>query len=78
MGEPDGCLEELASLVEHGLLDHLIRPSEHWRRDLQTERLRRLEVDHQFELGWLLDGKVSGLGALEDLDVISTLASCPA
>src|SRR5207249_10264006 len=54
-------------LVEHGLLDNLIRPSEHWRRDLQTELLRRLEVDHQFELAWLLDGKVRGLGAFEDL-----------
>src|SRR5438552_15875771 len=54
-------------LVEHGLLDNLIRPSEYWRRDLQTKLLRRLEVDHQFELGWLLDGKVSGLGAFEDL-----------
>src|SRR5437870_9347302 len=52
---------------EHGLLDNLIRPSEHWRRDLQTELLRRLEVDHQFELAWLLDGKVRGLGAFEDL-----------
>src|SRR5437660_1655525 len=47
--------------------DNLIRPSEHWRRDLQTELLRRLEVDHQFELAWLLDGKVRGLGAFEDL-----------
>src|SRR6266566_8199014 len=36
-------------------------------RDRQPERLGRLEVDHQLELGGLLDGEVSGLGAFEDL-----------
>jgi len=34
---------------------------------VSPERLRRLEVDHQLELGRLLDGQVGGLGALEDL-----------
>jgi hypothetical protein len=49
------------------LLDHLIRPPEERRRDRQAEGLRGLEVDHQLELGGLLDGEIAGLGALEDL-----------
>ena len=36
-------------------------------RDRQPERLRRLEVDDQLELGGLLDGQVGGLRALENL-----------
>src|SRR5262245_58768751 len=35
-------------------------------RDRQVERLCPLEVDHELELGGLLDGEVSGLGSLED------------
>src|SRR5262245_46284614 len=61
------CSQELAALVEHGLFDDLVRPPEHRLRNLQAERLGRLEVDHQLELGWLLDREVGGLGALEDL-----------
>ena len=26
-GESEGCAEELAAWVEHGLLDHLVRPN---------------------------------------------------
>src|SRR5215831_4582539 len=48
------------------LLDHLIRPRQRRRRDRQAESLGGLEVDDQLELGWLLDGQVSGLRALED------------
>jgi hypothetical protein len=51
---------------QHALLDHLVRPQEERLRDRQPERFRGLEVDDQFELRGLLDGKVSGLGALED------------
>src|SRR5215470_18803766 len=49
------------------LLDHLIRPREHRLRNSQAKRLGGLEVDHQLELGGLLDGQVGGLGTLEDL-----------
>src|SRR3981081_4267341 len=49
------------------LLDHLIRSSQHRRRDRHTKGLGRLEIDHELELRRLLDGQVGGLGALEDL-----------
>src|SRR5215472_6385678 len=53
------------------LLDHLIRPRQQRPRNRQAERFGRLEVDHQLELGWLLDRQIGGLGALEDLvDVV--------
>src|SRR5215470_12505199 len=48
------------------LLDHLISARQQRRHDCQAERLRRLEVDDQFELRRLLDGKIGGPGALED------------
>jgi len=47
-------------------------------RDREAKGLRGIEVDHQLELRGLFHREVGGLGALEDLDVISTLASCPA
>src|SRR5215470_16439885 len=33
---------------------------------VRPSRLGGFEVDHQLEFRWLLDGKISGLGALED------------
>src|SRR5262249_21949041 len=53
--------------VEHGLLDYLVGAAEDRRRNREAERARGLEVDHQLELRWLLDGKITGLGALENL-----------
>src|SRR5262245_52950450 len=55
---------DLDVLMDHlprgrvALLYHLIRPRQHRRRDPQAERLRSFQVDHQFELGGLLDGKL--------------------
>src|SRR6266481_6720411 len=49
------------------LLDHLIRPLQERRRDRQAEGLGGLEVDDELELGGLLDGKISWLGASENL-----------
>src|SRR5262249_9391235 len=49
------------------LFDHLIRPQQQRLRDRQAKRLGRLQINHQLELGRLLDGQVGGLGALEDL-----------
>src|SRR5215470_6505127 len=47
-------------------LDHLIRPRQQRRRDRQAESLGGLEVDHQLELGGLLDGEAGRLRAFED------------
>src|SRR5215831_9066142 len=49
------------------LLDDLIGGREDRLRDREPERLGRLEVDDELELGGLLDWQVGGLSALEDL-----------
>ena len=46
-------------------LDHLIRPEQHRLRNRQADLLRRLEINHQLELRWLLYWKVGGLGAFK-------------
>jgi hypothetical protein len=49
----------------------VVRALKDRRRDGETERLGDLEVDHQLELGRLLDGQIGRLGAFEDLvDVV--------
>src|SRR2546425_8792175 len=63
----DGTSKEPTTLVEHALFDDVVRPPQHRRRDRQAERLRRLEVDDQLELRWLLDGQIAGLRTLENL-----------
>src|SRR5687767_3921633 len=45
--------------------DDVIRPLQQRGRDRQPERRGCLEVDDELELGRLLDGKISGLRALE-------------
>src|SRR5262245_6025179 len=50
-----------------GLPYDLVRPLEQPLRNRQAQSLRGLEIDHQLELHWLLDGQVGGLGALQDL-----------
>jgi hypothetical protein len=49
------------------LLDHLVRAQQNILRDRDSERLRRLEVDRQLELGGLLDRQIAGLRAFKDL-----------
>ena len=39
-GEADSSTRELAALVEHGLLDHLVRPLQHRLGDREAKRLR--------------------------------------
>src|SRR5207245_4028689 len=53
------------------LLDDLVGSHEYGLRDRQTKRLRGLEIDDQFELGWLLHRKIRRLRAPEDLVHIS-------
>jgi hypothetical protein len=57
------------------LLDYLIRPRQQRWWDRQTERLGGLEVDGEIELRGVFDGKISGLGTLNELiDVASGTA----
>src|SRR4029453_9131439 len=63
----DGCSQELATWVEHALLDDPVRPLQQCLRDCQAECLRRLEIDDQFELRGLVGGEVGWFGTLEDL-----------
>jgi hypothetical protein len=48
------------------LFDHLVGKRQQPVRHLDAERSRRLEVDHQLELGRLRDRQIGGLGAFED------------
>src|SRR5262249_37291230 len=55
------------------LLDHLSCGCKQHARDRETHGLRGLEIDNKLELGWLLDGQVRGLRALENSpDVIGS------
>jgi hypothetical protein len=47
-------------------LDHLVGPCEQYRRYIQADRFCGLEVDDQFELGWLLDRQVARPLAAKD------------
>src|SRR5262249_14336085 len=47
--------------------NQLISLCDEERRHFETERFGGLEIDHQLELGRVLDGQVGGLDALEDL-----------
>ena len=51
----------------HPSLDYLVREQQHRRRDADAEYLRGVPVDHQFELGGLLNGEIGRMCALEDL-----------
>src|SRR2546422_3766897 len=48
-------------------LDHLVGAHEQRLPDREAEGFRRFEIDHQLEHGGLLDGKIAGLGTLENL-----------
>ncbi len=48
------------------LLDELIGKREQCRWHGEAKHLRRFQIDHQFELGRLLDGQFRRLGPLQD------------
>src|SRR5262245_22626336 len=63
----------------HALLDHLIRPRQQRGWDREAERLGGLEIDDELKLRGLLDGEISGLGALQDsVDVELLFGRCRA
>ena len=72
----DGCLLYsqkrtcLSTVVMSGLCQkrtyHLVGTGESWGRHRDAERLGRLEIDHEFVLGWRLHGEIGGLLAFED------------
>src|SRR5215831_6552980 len=49
------------------LLNDFVRPDEYRLRDVEAERFGGLQVDHQLELGRLLDGQIARFSALQDL-----------
>src|SRR5262245_52352158 len=61
--------------VSSMLLDHLVRALSQRRRDRDPEPLGRLEIQHQRQIGGLLDGEVAGLGAPEDAVHVDRAAS---
>ena len=48
------------------LIDHFVGGGEQRRRHIKPERLGGLEVNHQLELDWRLDGKLARFGAFEN------------
>src|SRR5262245_9600755 len=48
-------------------LNQLISLCDEARRHFETKCFGGLEIDHQLELGRLLDGKIGGVGTLQDL-----------
>ena len=53
-GEAERRHKESAALVEHGLVDELVRPLQHRWGDREPKGLGRLDVNHELELRRLL------------------------
>jgi len=62
----DGGSQDSVALVEHRLLNDLVRPQQQRLWDRQVESFDGLEVDHQFELG-RSTGSPPGLRTLQNL-----------
>src|SRR4051794_23740390 len=57
--------------------DHLVGAGEQRCRDREAERLSGLEIDHQFEFGWLQDGQVPGILTLQNPPSVSADLAIP-
>src|SRR6266581_7822294 len=62
----DGGSQESAALVEHALLDDLVCLEDDRLRNRQPKCLRRLQIDHEFELRRLFYREIGRLGAFQD------------
>ena len=63
-GEADSRTQELAALVEHALLDHLVRTLEQRLRNRQPEGLRSLEAETSSVFTDCSTGRSAGLSPL--------------
>src|SRR5882724_6320604 len=63
---PPGLLNPLCYNLLTNSLDNLVGTAEDRLRDRDAKRLRRLEVDDQLKLGWLLDWQISRFCALQN------------
>src|SRR5262249_12416882 len=61
-----GGSQEARRVVEHGLVDYLVRLREHGLRDREIKGFGRLEVDDELELDWRLDRELERLCAPQD------------
>src|SRR5262249_47148781 len=72
------CLRILLSLLtahHSSSFDDYVRPREHVRRNRQADLMGSLEINNKLKLLWLLDGKVGGVSAFQDLVDIRSGAS---
>ena len=69
---PRGPISVLAVPSALRLLDHLVSGRQQRFRDGEAEKLGRLKVDDELELGRLQHRQVGGLGAIEDIAGIDT------
>src|SRR5215831_15103639 len=60
---------DICSAANSDLLDHRVGTCQHDWRQVETDRFRGLEIDHQLKLGRLLDRQVGRFGAIEDLTI---------
>ena len=65
------CQKRTHALQQKGLFDQLVGGDKQALRDGDAERLRCLEIDNQFDLGGLLDGKIGRLLAFENTTAIT-------
>src|SRR5215510_629419 len=62
--------------VTQALFNHLVRAREKGRRDFDTERFRRLEINDKQVFGGLLDRKLGRFGAPQNsVDIVSPNSS---
>src|SRR5215467_5093316 len=62
----DGPATDSCSATKIALFDHIVGTGKYGRRHVETQRLRRLEIEHHLVLGRCLHRQVGRVLALED------------